>query len=300
MKSMYVLLLAFTFASCNKTLETNSEDRETLIVSNDALQPIPCKATIFSTNYPIVAGKVPPFSMSKTLYADGRVNTIKMVTRAVPNLPANAPKYYEWNYKFTYSPNKATMNGTRKLYAFNNGVRYVAETLTNTFYFLFNPAGYCTDVYRFAPGQQYSTQLLYENNTKLTRIYNYDWVEVADDGPYRFYIITSDSKGNPTRFRSSQTVHDVRYTYNVAKPAPYLLYQPTQYALNQWYGFLEAMQWVPMPKYERVSVALTVPSGTSSVLQVQKYINHKYDLDKKLLSYTYLDNVLQKTTWVCK
>jgi hypothetical protein len=67
----------------------------------------------------------------------------------------------------------------------------------------------------------------------------------------------------------------------------------------------EVMNWLP-PQFhsrtQRKSVAVEFyPYGNASrVVQSQVYKNHKYDAKGNLLSYTYGDGVLQKTTWLCK
>jgi hypothetical protein len=82
-------------------------------------------------------------------------------------------------------------------------------------------------------------------------------------------------------------------------------YQPTQNWVSLEYSLCEVMQWLNGFQTllgERTSVAVEFyPYNTSyKVVQSQVYKSHKYDAKNNLLSYTYGDNVLQKTTWLCK
>lgn len=86
------------------------------------------------------------------------------------------------------------------------------------------------------------------------------------------------------------------------------LYQPTQNWISMEYTLCEVMNWIGFGALdgqgydgERNFVEVRFyPYNTSSLaVQSQTYQNHKYG-GGNLLSYTYGDGVLQKTTWVCK
>jgi hypothetical protein len=305
---MRILLVLFAIAvmsSCKKEIGQSPASVNADPIASNALQPLAFHATSFSSNYPMVTGKIPPFKMTKTLYSDNRVNSLKMVTRAVPNISSSAQRYYDWDYQISYTNNRAQVSGSRKLYNVSaTGVRSLVTTLWSTLYVDFNSAGYCTEIYRIwgATDQtpeykQLALSLTYDATGKrLVNINAYDWNDDPHD-TYKSFAVSSYASGTIFRIKSRATIDEVNYSYNMQLTDDFFFYQPTQYAINQWYGFLEVMQWIPMPKMARTSVTLTFPSGSNKIVQSQKYINHKYDLNKNLISYTYGDNVLQKTTW---
>ena len=96
---MKIVFAAFTalavFTSCQKELTVKNESIHAEAISSDALLPLPCHSLSYRTDYPVVAGKQPPFQFTKTLYSDTRVKTIHMISRAVPDHPYYKKQVWE-------------------------------------------------------------------------------------------------------------------------------------------------------------------------------------------------------------
>lgn len=306
---MRILLLAFFvffLSGCKKDIADLRSSIDSEVVSSDALLPLKYHAVSFVTNYPVVKGKVPPFTFIKTQYADRRIKTLYMVSRYDANISTSTNQYYVSNYTFTYSTNAARAKGTRKLYKATKGA------LIRTFYddlsFTFNSARICTKI--TAVGKP---EPLYTLLSDLSSVF------VFNTSSYGF-VGYKDAKGNVKYFEGawlSGFANSVSYTYDLLTlPKGMLLYQPTQYALDHWFSLLEVMQWAPgRPRNPRKSVSVSIvkkihmdnqgnviygPDGNpiiERVYQSQKYLNHKYDVNGNLISYSYGDGVLQKTIW---
>lgn len=311
-KNLLYILLATLLFSCQKKIDAPTSINGE-VVTSDALAPLPCHTTSFATNYPNVAGQNPPFKFTKTQYSDGRINSVKMITRYYPKLSYWerwwSAAFYEWDYKFTYSYRKATMTGTRKWYFIRKGTttKLLQETLVYPFQFTFNAAGFVTAVDMNTNGKLHR---------KLTLVYSADGKILKEiNGAMRYenqgldYQVYSDSRGNITQIVEKNNYFNlpayVKYTYNYTTNAnKKYFYSPTQYAVDQYFNLLEVMQWIPPSKNERKTVVMASPnfalSPYQNTVQGQSYLNHKYDATGNLLSYTYKDNVLQKTTWICK
>jgi hypothetical protein len=84
-KSLLPLLgAALLLTACQKDLSSTNDAITSEAVSSDALLPLPCHTIAFNIDKPAVAGEVPPFSFTKTLYSDTRVKTIHMISRVNP------------------------------------------------------------------------------------------------------------------------------------------------------------------------------------------------------------------------
>jgi hypothetical protein len=304
-----IIALFFLFLGCKKSVEPSLERQPSLTVSSDALVPLPCHSTAFSTAYATSPGKVPPFYFTKTLYADTRVKTIQLFSRANPNF--NHPMYGNWAYElkgsFSYSTNAAKFVGTKETWEYFKTSTGVAGKrslgkLSVTYNFVFNAAGLCTSV---SLGTWRVLKLNYTNpglpNTLSSMIYSPNSEETWP------ITVTIDSKGNPTKIINENNVYVpyVTYKYDYSRAGDRYNYQPSQYGVNFEYSLLEVMQWVPLGKNPRSGVAVSfigVDANESlyRVTQSQIYKNMKYDSKRNLVSYTYGDNVLQKTTWYCK
>ena len=312
----YLVLLALTmmaFLGCEKyeTLDSGNDDGEE--IPTDTVSKVSCDSITFTTDYEVQPGKVPPFSFTKTLNPDSTVKTIRMMSRAIPDYNHSMYEYgllaYETIGTFTYSPNAAVFTGTTELWKYytdSSGAtgRNSVHKRNRVFNFSFNSSGYCTLI---TEGNLLVLELEYDNpglpNTLsgLTTAGYYPQDEHYDK--CKFYI---DSVGNPLRIDNENPyAYDVSFTYDYSRSGDRYNYAPTQYAVAQEYSLLEVMQWVPTSKNPRTSVAVHFLGVDSSgnlykATQTQNYKNHVYDSNKNLISYTYDDNVLQKTTWFCK
>jgi hypothetical protein len=312
----YLLLTFFVtvLLGCEKYVDSGDDPGE---IPTDTLTTRSCDSIVFATDYPVQPGKVPPFSFTKTLYPDSTVKTIRMIARALPDYNHNMYSYglmaYETIGTFTYSPNAAKFTGTTEIweyYTTSTGAtgRKSYEKKNRDFDFSLNASGYCTLI---TERDSLILELKYDNpglpNTlsSLTKYY-------PQDEHYEEFKFDIDSIGNPLKIGSENPYYpSISFDYDYSRSGDHYNYSPTQYAVCQEYSLLEVMQWVPTSKNPRKSVAvhfLGVDSSGNSessgdlyvVTQVQNYKNHVYDTDKNLVSYTYDDNVLQKTTWFCK
>ena len=306
--------VAVLFTACQKDLSVKEDAVNGETVSNDALYPLPCHSTSFVTAYPIKPGEVPPFRFTKTLYADTRVKTINMLSRVNSKHWMLKQQAYELNGRFTYSINMAHFTGTRETWEYYTtpsgtaGQRSVGK-IPVSYTFQFDSGGHCVWVKT-------------NGETSLTIEYDYSGtpkaikgIEVyANGGIYRSYTAIRDSFGNVLTYRSSvpddKYSSTVIYSYDYKQPAigKTFNYVPSQNLISQEFSILEAMQWVPsVATHVRKTVSgVFFPQSTPGwpsnykIIQTQTYKNHQFDSKGNLLSYTYADNVLQKTTWYCK
>jgi hypothetical protein len=325
MKPYLKLLLALLlFGACQKKIDV-PEDRQSIngdyIESNNGVFLLPCHSTTFTTSYPIQAGKVPPFRFNKTHYTSGRVKTINMLSRANPIHPAFKPQAWEVIGTFTYNlKGQAYFTGTKQLWEYyktSTGAAarrsVVKKNVSLVFYFH-------TDDNPEHEGALYFrgyVQKVYNAIEKQDALYLYAFGGIK--------VLPGSDEPEAQYNSGPSTVEDGLFTIRSYKPANYqttkLLtfktgpydgsgkkysYQPTQNWISIEYTLCEVMQWlVPgflTPDRQRscVSVEFYPYGNATKVVQSQVYKNHKYDSKGNLLSYTYADNVLQKTTWLCK
>ena len=296
------------FVACQKNIDTTpatSINGES--VSSDALTPLPCHTTSFSTNYSTVAGQVPPFRFTKTLYPDTRVKSINLLSRAFPNHANYKKQAYELIGNFSYTTNRAKFVGTRETWEYYKtttggaGRRSLGKKPV-TYYFNFDPAtGFCLRV--GAGGYTYNhsiVELSYLDNSLSTAFLGMG--DLPEGYPYDYFYFKNDSRGNVTEnfhvYNSRQTI--VKYVYDYTRTGGRYNYIPTQYAISFEFSLLEVMQWLPPEKNPRKGVSVQFyPYGNSTfVKQSQVYKNHAYDAKKNLISYTYGDNTLQKDSLV--
>lgn len=321
MKSSHVLIcFLLLFVSCQRAGDLkHSINGE--IVSSQALSPLPCHSTSFVTDYKTLPGQVPPFMFNKTLYSDTRVKSVHVLSRANPIYKGYKPQAYEIIGKFSYSTNAAILTGTMQLWEYFKtstgaaGKKSISKK-TISWTFFFNENGYCKAIRDNFNPEPYEAQLNinydYETNTKI------QWIQNADNGDME---VITDEFGNPLTYVPSWYsicwAPRVNYKYNYDKPTTGKRYSyiPTQNWFGQRYSIAELMQWIPQSTHERISVAAEfyphpvscpdccgggVYNPGPKVLQTRYYKNHKFDFKGNLISYTYEDNVLQKTTWFCK
>jgi hypothetical protein len=316
-----MIVLVAALASCQKSLDAEPDPAITKLISNDAMVTLPCYSTSFVTNYPVLPGKVPPFRFTKTLYADSRVKTINVLSRANPIHSKYKPQAYEIVGTFSYGTNSATLVGTTQLWEYfttSSGAagRKLISKKGLSWTFTFHSNGYCSgikDNYRSGDPYFATLNIIYVGNTKAIQyIQNIDGTGDME--------LLNDRYGNPLAYvptwYSLCFASRVNYKYDYTKPTTGKRYSyiPTQNWFGQRYSMAEIMQWIPQSTHQRISVAAEFypyPIANSDccgspclpgpkVLQTQYYKNHKFDLKGNLISYTYADNVLQKTTWFCK
>jgi hypothetical protein len=304
--------LAILFASCQKNLSVK-EDAKSLTVSADALLPLPCHSTSFVSEYPIVVGMVPPFTFTKTLYSDTRVNSIKMHSRKNPIHQWFNRESLELSGQFSYGPNRAYLKGTTKTwlyYNFGNGVmKKLMSTKPVDLLFLFNDQGYCTSVQdqTIVPGSY--SQVLYISYSYFDP-QRVDQVKIIpnplDQAENINYWPVYDQYGNVLTYDATfnYRVPNLTYTYDYTKPrgTKNFSYIPSQNWFSQEYSLLEVMQWLPQSKHQRKSVAATfwLPNTNDKIVQSQVYKNYQFDAKGNMTSVTYGDNIPQRTTWYCK
>lgn len=312
--AFYVGSLALLFASCQKNL-SEKDAALSITVASDALLPLPCHSTSFVTDYPVVAGAVPPFTFTKTLYSDTRVKTIYMVTRKNPIHQFFNRESIELSGQFSYGPNRAYLKGTKKIwshYNYGNGVmKKLLETKNVNLKFYFTPEGICervTDLnYNTTPAiedAEYTAFYIGWENKKMVGFY----VKPDPGDPFvtNFYYPIYDQYGNVLTYdiHPNSGVPNLTYTYDYTKPrgTKNYSYIPSQNWFSQEYSLLEVMQWLPQSNHQRksVSVAFWLPNTTERVVQSQVYKNYQFDARGNQTSVTYGDNVPQKTTWYCK
>lgn len=315
-----IAALAIVFASCQKNL-SEKESSLSATVSSDALQPLPCHSTSFVTEHAALPGKVPPFKYVKTLYSDTRIKTINMLSRANPIYSTFKPQAWELTGTFTYAKNTAYFNGTKQLWEYYKTPTGAAAKKSIvkknvSLKFDFYNAEMGTEEAQEAGTCYAVTNLLENKNALRTFLYPHIKVGEGSDEPvldFQVNYISGDlltieaaAQDNITplayKDRMKLTFNYKQGSWNEPIRQSY---QPTQNWISLEYTLLEVMQWLPSgykPFQERTSVSVEFyPYNTAhKVVQSQVYKNHQYDAKRNLLSYTYGDNVKQKTTWYCK
>ncbi len=131
------------------------------------------------------------------------------------------------------------------------------------------------------------------------------------DGNLSSITITSHNVTQRAMPKSWGLRKTITFKYNPSyyfEPERQRFYQPTQNWISMEYNLCEVMNWIGFGGLdgsgyggERNFVEVKFyPYNTSSLsVQSQVYKNHRYG-GNNLLSYTYGDNVLQKSTWICK
>jgi len=237
-----------------------------------------------------------------------------MRDRANINYPSEyGPGYaYDFDYSFAYASKKAIVTRSFKI------VGKTQSVPTQKFECLLNAYGYCTAINLIGTDPEHGVERLsieYQGNRMKRINTNFSALVGNENEPYHEFWgsldVVNDSLGNVTRIYGGSLGYggqlDLNYTYNTKAPGKLRMYQPTQYLINQWFTMLEVMQWVPMQVSERRSVNfefsnLNATHGTASmyvyhIKQGQSYLNHQYDANGNLISYTYSDKVLQKIGW---
>jgi hypothetical protein len=317
-------VLALVFASCQKDL-SKKESLAAATVSSDVLLPLPCHSTSFVTDYPVKPGEQPPFSFTKTLYPDTRVNTLKMLSRAVPNYAGYKKLMWETNGKFNYATNMATFTGTKELWEYYKtpagaAARRSVQKKNISLTFKFNEKGYVetvdnnyaswdkySQVYRAGNALDiaYGTEVPSANKPADALVYLYI-SPFSDEGlsPYKVYSPSSDQYGNTLYLYSSlqPTSSSVLYIYDYAIPRNGKNYSfiPSQNLISYEYNLCEVMQWLPPSTHQRKTVVGKFVLSTGfQIIQSQYYNNYKFDSKGNETSVTYGDNVPQRTTWYC-
>lgn len=309
MKFFFAALIAVLFLSCQKeTIEKSTLSGE--VIESNGLLPLPCHAISFVTNYPIVAGKVPPFTFTKTQYSDGRIKTVNWIHRLYPNSSYYKPEYMVYKATITYGTNKAFISATSEYYRLDSYGSTPYSIGKRTFTVNFNSNGHAISL--VSSIGQALISFGYSGKKMISMHIGPPSWEIGEAGYDVNMLVTTDSYGNITKLksekRSNGRIVELNYSYNYGISGKNYLYQPSQYVISPWYSFLELMEWVPKSIHERKSVGFKIDADFSSysstnkfiLQQGQSYYNNKYDASGNLLSYTYADNVLQRTTWVCK
>jgi hypothetical protein len=309
MKYLVIICASFLFFSCQKKIDTTGGELTSVTISSDAILPLACHSTNFVTEYPLVAGQMPPFRFTKTLYADTRVKTINMLSRAVPNYSSIPKQMYETIGTFTYGPKKATLAGTRQLWEYYRtttgaSARKSIWKKNISLTFKFNDNGYCYVVFNNLM-TEYALDISYD-------YYNPNAIQFISvregsvEGQEKYYYANNDTYGNTLSYKMYYDPYGSRVltTYDYTRPrnGRNLSYSPTQNLISQEYSLLEVMQWLPQPTHLRKSISGEFYPfySTFKVVQTQYYKNYVFNSNKNLVSYSYADNVRQKTTWFCK
>jgi hypothetical protein len=322
MKYIYSAIAIIFLASCQKDLLPDETSSQSLTVSSDAVAPLPCNTTAFSSNYAAVAGQVPPFKFSKTLYSSGRVKTINMLSRVFPIHTVYKKYAYELIGTFTYfTTNAVRFVGTRETWEYyktsaTTGSRQSLAKTPVKYLFKFNESGYCYSIINEASNKEV-LNITYDDglNGGVRNAVTFIFVgedATAEEGG-KFYYPSNDQYGNnisydlPYNRWSSRITYT--YDYTIPRGSKKYSFIPTQNLISQEYSLLEVMQWLPQPSHQRKTVSgifypykkSTYPFNTGQkVVQSQTYKNYKFDVKGNQTSLTYADNVLQKTTWICK
>ncbi len=338
MKYLIGLIFAcLLFASCQKKIDIPADSGSIngdFVENNNGVFVEPCHSTSFVTNYPVQAGKVPPFRFTKTHYASGRVKTFNMLSRANPIHPSFKPQAWEVIGTFTYDgKNKAFLKGTKQLWEYYKNSAGAAarksimkKDINLTFTFgLGEPydgteIGEVTQVYN---NIQRATALRLNHNASVGYPFVIQVLSGSDEPDNYFEVWSSEFYGERQpglRISSINTERGTQSSWSLRKTITFKfkqdrsetnvnrVYQPTQNWISLEYTICEIMGWVGFgldgigSGSERTSVEVRFYPYSTSYLAVQSqhYRNHKYDGRGNLLSYTYSDGVLQKTSWVCK
>lgn len=318
MKWLSLAFVSFVILSCQKKIDVNSASINANVVENEnGVYIESCHATSFITSYPTVAGKVPPFRFAKTHYSSGRVKTINMLSRANPNHSNFKQQAWEVIGAWTYNlKDEAYFVGTKQLWEYYKtssgaaGKKAIGSKKNMKL------------IFRFYKDKS-NAATFGAVNYVINELDNQDWtlwfpsardlhVGQSSDEPALAYsaignnplVLESqkpDWNGTPTDYNLKKKI---TFKFNASAASGMHSYQPTQNWISMEYTLVEVMGWLPSgfyPKKQRTSVAVEFyTSPTNKVVQSQIYKNHKYDASGKLMSYTYADNILQKTTWICK
>jgi hypothetical protein len=331
MKKLLSLVLGvIILASCQKKMDERADSLHgDMVESENAVYPEACHSISFSTNYSAVAGKVPPFRFTKTQYASGRIRTINMLSRANPNHAAFKQQAWEVIGTFTYWEHYARLTGTKQLWEYyktSTGAAarrsIVKKNINLLFTFRNGKVGQKIDVERVDNIIENRPALTFKTSSTMYGMYPYK-IEVlpGSDEPENYFEVWPDKESpNPATTISSITQlrtpsswalrKTIRYDYVDYGTYPYRnrVYQPTQNWISLEYTICEIMGWIGLDGldgngagYERTRVEVRFhPYNTSSMaIQSQVYKNQRYS-GTNLVSYTYGDGVLQKTSWQCR
>jgi hypothetical protein len=321
---LQMLCVALFFISCQKTLTTET-DVTTATLASNANSPLKSHTLTFTSNYPVKAGEVPPFSFTKTVYPDHRVKTIRMLSRKNPIYPGFAKQALELIGTFTYAanpnspppddpaalPHLAFLKGTMETwdyYKAANGSaakRSLGKKVVN-WKFYFNDQGICLSVEDINPPLPEGVKTTFQWTP------DYAWInDIYDDAGHfsvrKFGFINSDQYSNITGFTNGyegaithpgESNFTITYDYSAPAGSKNYSYIPTQNLICPEFSLMEVMQWVPKATYQRKTASgkFMLPNGTI-VTQSQVYKNYKFDANGNQTSLTYGDNVIQKTTW---
>jgi hypothetical protein len=331
MKKLLSLVIGVTIlASCQKKMEEPADSLQgDMVESENAVYPEACHSISFSTNYPSVAGKVPPFRFTKTQYASGRIRTINMLSRANPNHPAFKQQAWEVIGTFTYWEHYARLTGTKQLWEYyktSTGAAarrsIVKKNINLLFTFRNGKVGQKIDVERVDNIIENRPALTFKTSSTMYGMYPYK-IEVlpGSDEPENYFEVLPD-KESPNRAVTISSITElrkpsswaatktIRYDFVDYGTYPYRnrVYQPTQNWISLEYTICEIMGWIGLDGldgngagYERTGVEVRFhPYNTSTMaIQSQVYKNHRYS-GTNLVSYTYGDGVLQQTSWQCR
>lgn len=312
--ALKVAALALIFASCQKNLSDKEESLSSTI-SSDASLPLNCHSLSLVTEYPIIPWKVPPFTFTKTLYTNGRVNRISMTTRKNFIHQFFNGESIELTGQFSYGPNLAFLKGVKKIYShgrYADGTyrKLVLQRNVNLKFYM-TPEGFCTritDLDRASGSEPWQEPEVLAVNFNV--VPNISTIMVAEDPELGIqastYYPVYDQYGNITTFNTPYNFHapylTYTYDYNAPRGTKNFSYVPSQNTISQEYSLLETMQWLPQSNHQRKSVSTTfwMPNSSEKHVQTQKYQNYQFDAKGNMTSFTYADNIPVRTTWHCR
>jgi hypothetical protein len=242
-----------------------------------------------------------------------------MLARAVPVYATYKPQACEIIGTFTYATNTAFFKGTKEIWEYSKTStgaatkRSVSKKNVSWKFAISPTTGFCTGVDDVLLGSQLmELDYDYNNPKMLTNIYLPEHPDRGPGGAILYYV-TNDQYGNILSFYFpyNRWISYPSYTYDYTKPrgTKNLSYVPSQNLICQEYSLLEVMQWLPQSTHLRKTTSGTFfPYATSTypfnkgtkIVQSQTYSNQLFDAKGNITSYTYSDNVQQKTTWFCK
>lgn len=325
MKVLLASFLTLILFSCNKNIEKPAAViNGDVVESNNGVYAEPCHATVFTTNYATLPGKVPPFRFTKTQYPSGRIRTINMLSRANPIHNAFKPQAWEVIGTFTYNlKDEAYFVGTKQLWEYyktstGSAARksIVKKNMKLRFRFFTEedyapPVGSCNYVANELDRTDFALHLdpwegrltVGKSSDEPNMTFASQWPDNSDE--YKLVLQSqTDENTIPTDYRLRKRITFTYLTSRSQGSYRKHSYQPTQNWISMEFTLVEVMGWLP-PGFRQSSPRASVSvefytSPTTKIVQSQVYKNQKYDAGAKLLSYTYGDNILQKTTWVCK
>jgi hypothetical protein len=318
-----VLGAVLLFSACQKNLSTSDDAITAEAVSTDALLPLPCHSISFTIDKPAVAGEVPPFSFTKTLYSDTRVKTIHMLSRVNPIYPGYAKQAVELTGTFTYGTNRAYLKGTSQVWEYYKtstgaAAKKSISKKNVSLKFYFETQGFATGMVKRITDLTQSpnaTEEWMEHEILWTA-----WSNEPNGGSLIFvarpdragnagiyYYTRNDQYGNPVDFyfpyntKGYVSYVTYSYDYNIPRGNKNYCFIPSQNLISQEFSLLEVMQWTPQPFHQRKGVAgVFYLANNTKVVQSQVYKNYQFDAKGNQISVTYGDNVPQRTTWYCK